>query len=160
MFTIINGINSTADIELTKLNIKVDNQDNRLESMINASSKEQTVSLNDLNSSLISEIGAIRVDMEDSSRKLFSTVEESEKRSLEISEDTRKVIAEKLDIFEKQSTKALTDMETTFQASLASLGNTDSALTDSIEDLNESIRRMQSSITSLEGKVDVLLETT
>ena len=31
---------------------------------------------------------------------------------------------------------------------------------DSVEDLSESIRRMQTSITSLEGKVDVLLETT
>merc|ERR1711907_268781 len=160
MFTIINGLNSSLISEIGAIHVDMGVQDVRLESMINASSKEQTVSLNDLNSSLISEIGAIRVDMEDSSRKLFSTVEESEKRSLEISEDTRKVIAEKLDIFEKQSMKALTDMETTFQASLTSLGNTDSALTDSIEDLNESIRRMQSSITSLEGKVDVLLETT
>ena len=65
-----------------------------------------------------------------------------------------------IESLEQNTFNKLSAIETSFQDSMVVLKSKDSTLTNTIEDLHDTVQRIQSSIVSLEGKLDQLMEST
>ena len=134
--------------------------DDKLDAKIVEASVEQSLTMSSMNSSLISEIGFIRIDVKDSIGKLHTLMEERNVTVSNLIDSNKKDMITSIESLEQKTFDKLSGIETSFQDSMVVLKSKDSTLTDTIEDLNDAVQRIQSSIASLEGKLDQLMEST
>merc|ERR1711916_380937 len=102
-------------------------------------------------------IGSMRAEMKDYGEKL---IEEGKSDLLNLYDSYKAEMVDRMNSFEQQSVKKVSSIEADIQALKLTLENKDGILSSSIDHLKKSIQRMQSSIIALEGKVDLLMEST